>query len=157
MLDAIEMKDMIAREVLAHLCSPGCHGFGEAIEMCETRGDCVIVITCPNCRKSYTLDDDQYEMLAYAFAGTTVWVLCSVGLWALVHERFARVSRRSGGSLKPDRRGGERVRRPRRREPEDDDASRRSTAIRRREDRLRERTDADGPDVRLRKKDDDDG
>lgn len=64
MLDAIEMSDMVARDVLAHLCSPGCHGFGEAIELCETRGDCVIVVTCPTCAKSFTLDDDQYEMLA---------------------------------------------------------------------------------------------
>jgi hypothetical protein len=63
MLEAIEMKDVMAREVLAHLCSSTCHGFGEAIEMCETRGDCVIIVTCPDCRKSFTLDDDQYDML----------------------------------------------------------------------------------------------
>ena len=63
MLEMIEMKDMVARDVLAHLCSSTCKGFGEAIEMCETRGDCVIVITCPNCKQRFTLDDDQYDML----------------------------------------------------------------------------------------------
>jgi hypothetical protein len=63
MLDEIEMRDMLVRDVLAHLCSDACHGFGEAIELCESRGDCVIVVTCPSCQKSYTLDDDQYEML----------------------------------------------------------------------------------------------
>jgi uncharacterized protein YbaR (Trm112 family) len=78
MLDSIEMRDMIAREVLAHLCSPNCHGFGEAIEMCETRGDCVIVITCPNCRKSYTLDDDQYEMLIAWSRGDGATLACGV-------------------------------------------------------------------------------
>jgi hypothetical protein len=63
MLEELELRDMMVRDVLAHLCSQSCHGFGRAIELCESRGDCVIVITCPNCNKSYTLDDDQYDML----------------------------------------------------------------------------------------------
>ncbi|MCC6628386.1 MAG: hypothetical protein IT340_13430 [Chloroflexi bacterium] len=63
MLETLETKDTFAREVLAHLCGSTCHGFGEAIEMCETRGDCVIVITCPSCGRRFTLEDDQYDML----------------------------------------------------------------------------------------------
>ena len=63
MFEQLEMSDALARDVVAHFCSESCHGFGEAVELCESRGDCVIVITCPCCGKRFTLDDDQYDML----------------------------------------------------------------------------------------------
>jgi hypothetical protein len=44
-----------------HLCSKGL--FGDVAEMCEMRGDCVWVVTCPECKTSFTLDDDEYEEL----------------------------------------------------------------------------------------------
>jgi hypothetical protein len=78
MLETLELKDMIAREVLAHLCGSTCHGFGQAIEMCETRGDCVIVVTCPSCGKIFTLDDDEYEMLLSWSRGQGAALACGV-------------------------------------------------------------------------------
>lgn len=47
--------------VIEHLCSKGL--FGDIAELCETRGDCVFVVTCPDCNSMFTLDDDDYEAL----------------------------------------------------------------------------------------------
>lgn len=47
--------------VREHLCSKDL--FGDVAELCETRGDCVFVITCPDCRTRFTLDEDEYEDL----------------------------------------------------------------------------------------------
>lgn len=48
-----------------HLCSKGL--FGDVAEMCEMRGDCVWVVTCPDCKATFTLDDDEYdELLAWS-------------------------------------------------------------------------------------------
>lgn len=44
-----------------HLCSKGL--FGDVAEMCEMRGDCVWVVTCPDCAKTFSLDDDEYDEL----------------------------------------------------------------------------------------------
>ena len=57
------LPDALARDVVAHLCSEPCHGFGKTVELCESRYDCVIVVTCDCCGKSFTLDDDQYDLL----------------------------------------------------------------------------------------------
>ena len=57
------LPDALARDVVAHLCSEECHGIGETVELCESRGDCVIVVSCGCCGKTFTLDDDQYDIL----------------------------------------------------------------------------------------------
>ena len=64
MLREIEtLPDAFARDVIAHLCGDTCHGVGQTVELCESRGDCVIVVNCDGCGKIFTLDDDQYEAL----------------------------------------------------------------------------------------------
>ena len=64
MIEALEiLPDALARDVAAHLCGETCHGIGETVELCESRGDCFIVVTCGGCGKKFTLDDDQYEVL----------------------------------------------------------------------------------------------
>jgi hypothetical protein len=64
MLREIEtLPDALARDVIAHLCGDVCHGFGQTVELCESRGDCFLVVTCDGCGKKFTLDDDQYEAL----------------------------------------------------------------------------------------------
>lgn len=60
----VRTEDRTVQAVLAHFCGDGCHGFGESMELCESRGDCVIVVRCPQCGTSFTLDDDQYDQLA---------------------------------------------------------------------------------------------
>ena len=57
------LSDAQARAILAHLCGEACRGVGRAVELCESRGDCVIVVTCGGCGADFTLDDDQYDAL----------------------------------------------------------------------------------------------
>ena len=49
--------------VIEHLCSKGL--FGDIAELCETRGDCVFVVTCTDCKATFTLDDDDYDALVH--------------------------------------------------------------------------------------------
>lgn len=51
----------IVEQVLSHLCGKGI--FGDVAEWCEMRGDCVFVVTCPDCRHSFTLGEEEYEVL----------------------------------------------------------------------------------------------
>ena len=53
----------VARVVVAQLGSEAGHGVGQTVGLCESRGDCVIVVTCDCCGKMFTLDEDQYELL----------------------------------------------------------------------------------------------
>lgn len=52
-----------AAEVLAHLCEGECQTYGSVLSWCETRGDCVHVVTCPSCSKTFQLDDDDINAL----------------------------------------------------------------------------------------------
>jgi hypothetical protein len=49
--------------VRSHLCAKGL--FGDVAELCEMRGDCVFVVTCPDCGHVFTLDDDDYDELLH--------------------------------------------------------------------------------------------
>jgi hypothetical protein len=44
--------------VREHLCSKGL--YGNVAEWCEMRGDCVFVVTCPDCGTMFTLNEDEY-------------------------------------------------------------------------------------------------
>ena len=57
------LTDTEARAIIEHLCGDDCRGISQAVELCESRGDCVIVVTCGGCGKIYSLDEDQYEAL----------------------------------------------------------------------------------------------
>ncbi len=48
-------------EIHRHLCSKGL--YGDVTEWCEMRGDCVWVVVCPDCRKTFTIDEDDYQEL----------------------------------------------------------------------------------------------
>ena len=64
MLEALKiLPDALARDIVAHLCSDDCLNIGETVELCESRGDCYIVVTCGGCGSKFTLDDDQYDAL----------------------------------------------------------------------------------------------
>jgi hypothetical protein len=51
----------VVDQVLTHLCHKGL--YGDVVEWCEMRNDCVYVVTCPECRTSFTLLDEEYEAL----------------------------------------------------------------------------------------------
>lgn len=52
-----------AAEVLAHLCEGECMTYGSVLSWCETRGDCVHVVTCPSCSTTFQLDDEDLDAL----------------------------------------------------------------------------------------------
>ena len=47
--------------VLSHLCSK--LTYGDVAEWCEMRHDCSYVVTCPDCGQTFTLNDEEYELL----------------------------------------------------------------------------------------------
>ena len=72
------LPDALARDVVRHLCGEACHGVGETVELCESRGDCYIVVTCGGCGTTFTLDDDQYESLVAWSAGQGNALACGI-------------------------------------------------------------------------------
>ena len=78
-LDALAiLPDALARDVIRHLCGETCHGVGETVELCESRGDCYIVVTCGGCGKAFTLDDDQYDALVAWTATQGAALACGI-------------------------------------------------------------------------------
>jgi hypothetical protein len=51
----------VVEQVLAHLCGKGL--YGDVTEWCETRNDCVFVVTCPDCRHTFTLTEEEFTLL----------------------------------------------------------------------------------------------
>lgn len=49
--------------VREHLCSKGL--YGDVTEWCETRNDCIYVVTCPDCGEEFMLIDDEYDVLLH--------------------------------------------------------------------------------------------
>lgn len=49
--------------VLQHLCEGDCRAFGDIMEWCEARGDCMTAVVCPQCRKQFVIDDEEYAEL----------------------------------------------------------------------------------------------
>ena len=78
MASVMERETDRAREVLEHLCGKTCHGFAEAVELCETRGDCVYVVTCPDCGQQFTLSDEEFERLELYSAHTSDALACGI-------------------------------------------------------------------------------
>ena len=72
------IPDALARDVVAHLCREPCHGVGQTVELCESRGDCVIVVKCDCCGKTFTLDDDQYDLLVAWSAAQGAALACGI-------------------------------------------------------------------------------
>ncbi len=48
-------------QVLAHLCSKGL--FGDVRQWCESRDDCVYVVTCPDCGGRFVLGEAEFHEL----------------------------------------------------------------------------------------------
>ncbi|MBX6754231.1 MAG: hypothetical protein IRY86_08360 [Thermorudis peleae] len=51
----------VVETILAHLCAKGV--YGDVTEWCETRADCVFVVTCPDCGQAFTLTEDELALL----------------------------------------------------------------------------------------------
>ena len=63
----MEQSVTVAAQVLDHLCQKGL--WGDVTEWCEMRGDCVIVVTCPDCNQQFTLHEHEYDELLELSAG----------------------------------------------------------------------------------------
>lgn len=61
--ESIQALGPNAMEVIAHLCEGDCLTFGTVVSWCETRGDCVHVVTCPNCNTVFHLDEEDLGQL----------------------------------------------------------------------------------------------
>jgi len=48
-------------QVLAHLCGKGL--FGDVRQWCESRYDCVYVVTCPDCGCRFVLSEAEFNEL----------------------------------------------------------------------------------------------
>lgn len=59
--------------VLAHLCSKGL--FGDVRQWCESRYDCVYVVTCPDCGCCFVLSEAEFQELVER---STVLQVCGV-------------------------------------------------------------------------------
>ena len=57
----VDYEQTLVETILAHLCGKGI--YGDVTEWCEMRGDCVYVVTCPDCNDTFTLVEDEYEAL----------------------------------------------------------------------------------------------
>ncbi len=79
MIDTLTaLPDARARDVIAHLCGDACHGIGETAELCESRGDCYIIVTCGGCGTTFTLEDDQYDALIAWSAAQGTALACGI-------------------------------------------------------------------------------
>lgn len=47
------------QSIVQHLCESECHTFGSVLQWCETRGDCVYAITCPNCSTQFLVEEEE--------------------------------------------------------------------------------------------------
>ena len=50
-------------EIIRHLCEGDCHTFGSVLEWCETRGDCIYAVNCPNCAMQFIVEEDELAEL----------------------------------------------------------------------------------------------
>lgn len=77
-VDSVATMSAGAQEVIHHLCESDCHGFGDVLQWCETRGDCTYAIVCPECSTQFVLDEDELGSLErWSMAYGTVHV-CGV-------------------------------------------------------------------------------
>lgn len=67
-----------AAEVLAHLCEGDCQAYGSVLSWCETRGDCVHVVTCPSCSATFQLNDEDIDALERWTAQNGDALVCGV-------------------------------------------------------------------------------
>jgi hypothetical protein len=54
-------SETFVTQVHQHLCSKGL--FGNVAQWCEMRNDCVWVVTCPDCKETFALDEEEYDLL----------------------------------------------------------------------------------------------
>ncbi len=57
----LRQESSAVEQILSHLCSK--EVYGDVTEWCEMRNDCVIVVSCPDCNETFTLNDAEYEEL----------------------------------------------------------------------------------------------
>lgn len=49
--------------IVRHLCEGECHAYGDLIEWCESRNDCIVAVVCPTCDTRFLIDDDDLDDL----------------------------------------------------------------------------------------------
>ena len=60
-LDGAVVADMspTLEAIVRHLCEGECHAYGDLIEWCESRNDCIVAVVCPTCDTRFLIEDDD--------------------------------------------------------------------------------------------------
>lgn len=66
--------------ILQHLCASECHTFGSVLEWCETRGDCVYAVVCPECRQQFLIEEHELADLERWTEANGTTLVCGVQL-----------------------------------------------------------------------------
>ncbi len=72
----LQRQFALVNQILTHLCGKGI--YGDVTEWCEMRNDCVFVVTCPDCKESFTLDEDEYDALVRMSAEQQQTLACGI-------------------------------------------------------------------------------
>ena len=59
----VEQLSPAVHDIVRHLCEGECHTFGNVLQWCETRGDCVYAVTCPSCSSQFIVEEDELAQL----------------------------------------------------------------------------------------------
>ena len=59
----VEALSPAVHDIVRHLCEGECHTFGNVLQWCETRGDCVYAVTCPSCSSQFIVEEDELAQL----------------------------------------------------------------------------------------------
>ncbi len=66
--------------IVEHLCQTDCLAFGDLVEWCESRNDCIVAVVCPSCDTRFLIDDDDLIDLQKWTAAKGVAFGCGVAL-----------------------------------------------------------------------------
>jgi hypothetical protein len=59
----IDALSPAVHDIVRHLCEGECHTYGSVLQWCETRGDCVYAVTCPECAKQFIVEESELAQL----------------------------------------------------------------------------------------------
>ena len=81
-LDNTVIADMspALEAIVRHLCEGDCHAYGDLIEWCDSRNDCIVAVVCPTCDTRFLIDDDDLIELKRWTASQGIAFGCGVAL-----------------------------------------------------------------------------
>ena len=78
--DVIADMSPALEAIVRHLCEGECHAYGDLIEWCESRNDCIVAVVCPTCDSRFLIDDDDLADLKRWTRANGIAFGCGVAL-----------------------------------------------------------------------------